>query len=166
MQNFAISATFLYGNLNTDKTKIMHFRPVAKVRTNFVFNIDSKTIDIVDHYKYLGILLNEHLDFTETAEMLSSAAARALGSVINKVRANKDLGYNTFTTLVDRCVAPILLYASGIWGTKYYKCCENVLLRASRFYMGVHRLAAIPGIQGDMGWLDCKSRWKLETLRL
>ncbi len=25
------------------------------------------------------------------------------------------------------------------------------------FFWGVHRLTAIPGIQRDMGWLDCKS---------
>ncbi len=41
--------------------KVMHLRPAAKARTNFVFNIGSKTIDIVDHYKYLGILLRANL---------------------------------------------------------------------------------------------------------
>ncbi len=87
-------------------------------------------------------------------------------TVINKVKSNKDLGYQTYTTLVDSCVVPILTYGSAIWGFKYHKCCENVILRACRFYLGVHRLTAIPGIQGDMGWLDCKSRWRLEMIRL
>ncbi len=152
-------------SINVDKTKVMHFRPVDSNRTNFDFNVNGVSLEIVEQYKYLGILLQENLDFTKTAEMLSGAAGRALGSIINKVKANKDLGYNTFTTLIDRCVMPILLYGSCTWGTKYYKCCEDIILRACRFYMGVHRLAAIPGIQGDMGWLDCKSRWKLEIIR-
>ncbi len=152
-------------SINIDKTKIMHFRPVEREKTDFDFTIDGVTLDIVCQYKYLGILLEEHLDFSKTAEMLAGAAGRALGGIINKVKANKDLGYKTFTTMVDRCVVPILLYGSSTWGTKYYKCCDDILLRASRFYMGVHRLAAIPGIQGDMGWLDCKSRWKLEIIR-
>ncbi len=67
---------------------------------------------------------------------------------------------------------PILAYSSGIWGLKnliglkHFKCCEDVLLRANRYYMGVHRFAPIPGIQRDMGWLDCKSRWAIEAVRL
>ena len=39
-------------------------------------------------------------------------------------------------------------------------------MRACRFYSGVHRLTPIPGIQGDFGWLDCKSRWGIESARL
>ncbi len=30
----------------------------------------------------------------------------------------------------------------------------------------IHRLAPIPGIQGDFGWWDIKSRWDLESIRL
>ncbi len=66
---------------------------------------------------------------------------------------------------MDNCVIPILLYGSGIWGSKVYKVCENVLLRACRFYCGVHRLAPIPAIQGDFGWWDIRSRWILESVR-
>ena len=36
----------------------------------------------------------------------------------------------------------------------------------SWYYMGVHRLTPILGIQGDMGWLDCKNRWVIEIVRL
>ncbi len=61
---------------------------------------------------------------------------------------------------------PVLLYGSGVWVLKYFKCCEDVILRACRYYMGVHRLTPIPGIQGDMGWLDAKSRMTLEIFRL
>ncbi len=106
------------------------------------------------------------MDFSKTAELLASAAGRALGAVINRVKFNKDLGYNTYSTLINSCVVPILLYGSGCWGVKQHKVCEDVLLRAMRFYMGVHRLAAIPGIVGDMGWTDCKDRWAIEIIRL
>ncbi len=128
--------------------------------------VNNSPLELVSDYKYLGILFNEYLDFTKTAELLASAAGRALGGVINKVKCNKDLGYNTFTTLFDSCVMPILLYASGIWGQGKFKSCENVILRACRFYIGVHRLTPIPGIQGDCGWLDFKSRCNLELVRL
>ncbi len=152
--------------INNEKTKIVHFRPKAQERTLHNFDINGVALEIVSEYKYLGVLLDEHLDYEKTAELLSSAAGRALGGVINKVKWNKDLGYKTYTRLIDSCVVPIILYASGVWGQKLYKCCEDVILRACRYYMGVHRLTPIPGIQGDMGWLNCKSRWALEAIRL
>ena len=153
-------------SVNADKTKVMHFRQKNKCRSKRVFKINEACLETVSQYKYLGVLLDEHMDFSKTAELLASSAGRALGSVINKVRLNKDLGFNTYTTLIDSCVMPIILYASGVWGLKSYKICEDVLLRACRFYSGVHRFAPIPGIQGDFGWWDCKSRWKLELIRL
>ena len=61
---------------------------------------------------------------------------------------------------------PILCYGSNVWGKKHYKVCEDVILRACRYYSGVHRLSPIPGIQGDFGWLDCRSRWIIESARL
>ncbi len=134
--------------------------------TDSVFKYDSLPIECVPEYKYLGILLDEHMDFKKTAHLLANSAERALGAVINKVKANKDLGFNSFTTLVESCVCPILSYGSGVWGQKYYKSCEDVILRACRFYSGVHRLTPIPGIQGDFGWLDCRSRWLVKSARL
>ncbi len=153
-------------SVNADKTKVMHFRQKNRNRSSRVFKVDEACLETVSQYKYLGVILDEHMDFAKTAELLANSAGRALGSVINKVKLNKDLGFNTYTTLIDSCVMPIILYASGVWGLKSHKICEDVLLRACRFYSGVHRLAPIPGIQGDFGWWDCKSRCNLELIRL
>ncbi len=153
-------------SVNVNKTKVVHFRQKNKDLSKFVFSINEMPLEYVSNYKYLGIMLNENMDFSKTAELLAAAAGRALGSVINKVKYNKDLGFKTYITLIDSSVAPILLYGSGVWGMKNFKICEDVLLRACRFYSGVHRLTPIPAIQGDFGWLDCRSRWKLESIRL
>ncbi len=112
-------------------------RKINVCRKEF-FKINEACLETVCQYKYLEVLLDEHMDFSKTAELLANSAGRALGSVINKVRLNKDLGFNTYTTL----------------------------LRACRFYSGVHRFAPIPGIQGGFEWWDCKSHWKLELIRL
>ena len=73
-------------SLNKDKTKIMHFRKVRQKRTDFQFTFDNNTLEIVDSYKYLGIMLNEHLNFNVSADVLASAGGRALGSIITKFR--------------------------------------------------------------------------------
>ncbi len=153
-------------SVNTDKTKIMHFRNKNVPVTDHVFMINNLPLECVNEYKYLGIIMDQFMNFDKTAEMLSSSAGRALGAIINKVRVNKDLGFNSYTTLIENCVSPILQYSSGVWGSKTYKNCEDVILRACRFYCGVHRLTPIPGIQGDFDWLDCRSRSILESVRL
>ncbi len=152
--------------VNVDKTKIMHFRNKNMILTNVNFTINGQSLEIVEQYKYLGIIMDEHAGFQKTADLLAGSAGRALGSVINKIKANKDLGFKSYTTLFDSCVAPILLYGSGVWGLKSYKVCEDLVLRACRFYSGIHRLAPIPGIQGDFGWWDVRSRHILEAIRL
>ncbi len=75
----------------------MHFRGSTIPPTNFVFKYDSLPIECVSEYKYLGILLDEHMDFKKTAHLLANSAGRALGAVINKDKANKDLGFNTLS---------------------------------------------------------------------
>ncbi len=54
---------------------------------------------IVDKYKYLGIILQEHLDFNVTASVLASAAGRALGAIISKFKSFKNAGFNTFSKM-------------------------------------------------------------------
>ena len=44
-------------NINTDKTKIMQFRTPSVVRTDYIFTCRESQIEIVDKYRYLGILL-------------------------------------------------------------------------------------------------------------
>ena len=138
--------------INYDKTNVVHFRRRNKALTKEIFKCGSEILKVVSQYKYLGIILNEFLNFNNTADMLASAAGRALGSIIGKAKNNKDLGYHAFTTLYNNCVVPVMDYASAVWGRKTYKICDNVQLRACRFHMGISRLAPIPGIVGDMGW--------------
>ena len=48
--------------VNTDKTNIVHFRKKNTRITRFNFYFDGIVLNIVDRYKYLGTMLQEHLD--------------------------------------------------------------------------------------------------------
>ncbi len=48
-------------SLNTDKTQIVHFRTQSHSNTQYVFKYHYD-IKLVPLYKYLGLVLNEHLD--------------------------------------------------------------------------------------------------------
>jgi hypothetical protein len=86
--------------------------------------------------------------------------------MISKFKAVKDLGFRTYTSLFENCVAPILDYCSGVWGHKVYKKADSVQNRAIRFYLGVHCYAPISAINGEIGWDICQTRWKGNMFRL
>ncbi len=47
----------------------------------------------VEKYKYLGVILNEYIEYDTTATILSETVGRALGAVIAKTRHFSDLGF-------------------------------------------------------------------------
>ncbi len=67
-------------------------------------------LNIVDKYKYLGTILNEHLDFSVTSSVLSGVAGRALGAVISEFKWLKNVGFNTFDKMFQISVVPIIDY--------------------------------------------------------
>ncbi len=154
--------------INPSKSKIVHFRNAPKQRTDYKFKLcnNGPDLEIVANYKYLGIFMDEFLTFKNATEILSAAAGRALGGMINKYRHLKEMSYKTYTKLYENLVCSVMDYSCAIWGTKNYDCMEYVHRRAIRFFTGVHRLSPIPGYVGDMGWISNRIRWKLETIRL
>ena len=63
--------------MNADKTNVMHFRHKRTTCTKFNFKFDHNELKIVDRYKYLGIILQENLDYNVTTSVLAGAAGRA-----------------------------------------------------------------------------------------
>ena len=151
--------------VNTKKTKIVHFRVKSQAKTDFGFIFNNEVVECVEKYKYLGIYLDEHLDFRSTATILANSATRALGALFSKFRKNKGIGFSTFSTLFHSGIAPILDYASAIWGFQQYSQIDSVQNKALRFFLGVHRFATTAAVIGDTGWIDCNTRRKINLLR-
>ena len=78
--------------VNVNKTGVIHFRKPRVERTNFVFSFDSDIVQVVDRYKYLGLVFHEYLDFNVTSDVLAEAGGRALGAVYNQYKRNKGFG--------------------------------------------------------------------------
>ena len=72
--------------MNFEKSKIVHFRRKNVTRTEFPFHFGENELDIIDLYTYLGIILDEYLNYDVTAQMLSQSSGRALGGIINKLK--------------------------------------------------------------------------------
>ena len=87
-------------SVNHLKSKIVHFRKVRVSITDFSFTFQNKTVDIVQKYKYLGLILEEHLDFKASINEPCSKGGRALGACISKFKTLKDVGYITYKKIV------------------------------------------------------------------
>ena len=144
--------------LNVEKSKIVHFRRKNVTRTEFPFHFGENELEIIDRYKYLGIIIDEYLNYDVTAQMLSESAGRALGGIINKFKSLKGMGFRTFEKMYLTGVTSVAEYAADIWGFKDISACNTVQNRAMRYYMGVHRFAPIAGMRGDFGWSCTKYR--------
>ncbi|MEW8544936.1 MAG: reverse transcriptase family protein, partial [Candidatus Thiodiazotropha sp.] len=147
--------------INMDKTKVIHYRNPSKQRTDFSFTFANQRIDVISSYRYLGLVLEEHLNYDVTAKAVAKAASRALGLVISKSKSAGGLPYSVFTKLYDTVVWPTISYGASIWGTKEYSCINAVQNRACRYFLGVGKYAPNNGVNGDMGWMPpVIKQWK------
>ena len=138
--------------VNCSKSNIIHFRCPSVSQTNFVFKYGDSTLQVVDRYTYLGLLLSEHLDFEMTAHFVAQSASRALGLLISKCELAGGLPFNVYTKLYDSVVYPVISYGAGIWGCKSYLCINAVQNRAMRFFLGVEKYTPVAALEGEMGW--------------
>ena len=153
--------------INTNKTKIVHFRRKGVKETDVQFMIANSKIETVSKYKYLGITLNYSINTDVVIKPLHGVAGRALSQVLSKTKDNYDLGNGSFTRLVESCVLPILDYACGEWnvGLKTVKL-DQIQSKAIRFYLGLPRTSPTLSLNSEMGWTPRLVRRDVETIRL
>ena len=119
---------------NLEKSNVVHFRNSSVPRTNCEFHIGNLDNNRVDRYRYLGIVLNEFLDFSVTARVVADAAHRALGLLISKDKIQGGMPYKVFTKLYNALVQPIINYGVAIWGYKEFSSINAVHISPCRYF--------------------------------
>ncbi len=132
------------------KTKIIHYRKSTVEWCDHLFKFGHTDVEYCDKYRYLGLELNEFLDFSHSVNLLSDSSGRALGAVISRYYSANGLHYKTFTKLYNNMVEPVMDYASSIWGFKDYNKNNVVQHRAMRTFLGVGKYTAIPALYGEL----------------
>ena len=138
--------------VNPQKSNVIHFRPKCIPRCPFIFMCGDSVITTTGQYKYLGLIINEYMDYSITAKFVSQSANRALGLVIAKVKSFGGVPYNVYTKLYDSVVCPVITYGAAIWGTESFSCINAVQQRAARFFLNVGRYTPNAAVSGDIGW--------------
>ena len=104
----------------TDKTKVIHFRRASDPISTFNFKLGDNNIGLLNSYKYLGLELNENLDYSDSAQILSDAGSCALGALTFKNIKTQGLHFDTYTQLYNSTVTPVVDYAAAVWASKTY----------------------------------------------
>ena len=147
--------------INGTKSNIVHFRTPSVPRTDTVFTIGDVNLDVVESYKYLGLILSEFLDFSKTAKAVAKSAHRALGLIIAKAKSFGGLPYNVFYKLYESIVCPVIMYGAPIWGTECFSCIQAVHNRAARYFLNVGKYTPVAAVNGDTAWYPMECRlWK------
>ena len=68
----------------------------------FQFNCEDSNIEYTDNYRYLGLILNEYLDYSVTAKYVAQSAARALGLLISKFKQAGGMPFDVLKMLCDK----------------------------------------------------------------
>ncbi|MES9880789.1 MAG: reverse transcriptase family protein [Sedimenticola sp.] len=148
-------------NINPTKSNIVQFRNPSVMISDFIFNVNGNVVSYASQYKYLGLVLSEHLDFNITAKTVAQSAGRALGLLIAKSKTLGGLQYDVFTKLYESIVCPVILYGAAIWGTRSYTCINAVHNRAARYFLNVGRYTPNAAVNGDIGWQPIEVQcWK------
>ena len=150
---------------NIDKTKVIHFSRASDPISTFNFKLSDNNISLVNSYKYLGLELNENLNYSYGAQILSDAGSRALGALTFKYIKTQGLHFDTYTKLYNSTVTPVVDYFAAVWASKTYACCENVQHKAIRTFLGTGKKSPLPAIDGDMGWTPVHIRQQKEIVR-
>ena len=100
--------------INYTKSKVMIFNNGSRL-SNVKFFIDETELEIVRHYKYLGIMLSLNGKFTQALLDLTRRGQKAffkLKNIFNNIPCSAPNCMHIF----DHTVKPVLLYASEIVG--------------------------------------------------
>ena len=112
--------------VNENKTQVVHFRSKRSDVTNYRLIYNGKEIEIKNNYRYLGVILDDHLHLSHCTQTLAHAAGRALGAIISKFKSLRNVGYKTFTNLFSSGVQPILEYSAVVWGFQKANYIDNI----------------------------------------
>ena len=144
--------------INVEKCGVMHVRKKGVKRTEVKFYVGGDEVKVVEEYKYLGCVVNEHLQSARMAEERAKAGTRALGDWLRRCRATVgEVKGSTFMKLTEILVESVLQYGAELWRCGgQLRPVENVQMRAATIFLGAERLHPLVSLQFEMNMLPVK----------
>ena len=124
-------------SLNSGKTELLIFRhPNKKINYDFKIKIDGKKIIPSKYVKYLGVLIDAHLNWSFHLNLLASKLSRANGML---ARIRHYVSEDTLRSIYFGIFSSILSYGSQVFGQinsknfRRIECLQNKAIRIINF---------------------------------
>ena len=151
--------------VNISKTKVIVFNKSGRILKGFAFNFLQTNVEVVQEYKYLGIVFRASGVFSNAVKYLCNKALKAV-FCIRKALMSESMNTELYLTIYQHCVKPILLYCSEIWSLDFivnkndltqieqrYELLqsEKIQVRFLKSVMGVHKYASNNAVRSEFG---------------
>ena len=144
--------------VNVNKTKVMIFRKAGNIRRNIRFTYKNEILEIVNNFKYLGIIFTTGGSFKSTYEALHGQALKAMFKLKSYIVKFPNMSIIHQLNLFDKLVEPVLSYGCEIWGMENANILENIYLQFCKQLLGVRRQTQNNFIYGELGQFPLKIR--------
>ena len=121
-----------------------------KKKENIQFKLNDSVIEIVDKYKYLGIVLFYYGNLKHAAEHMYQKRLKAIFSLKSKILDYDSISKTLKLKLFDTLIRPILTYGAEVWICDYNirektldtLPFEKIQNRFCKYLLGVHKKAS------------------------
>ena len=149
---------------NLDKSNVMVFGINKSQQDHNKFYLGEKKLEIVEYYKYLGLLLDKNFGWkAHKAKILDKARKRM--KALCGLGLKEGISARAMLRGWQVLVRPILEYGAEIWGEREWKEGENLQLDMGRRVLGVSKMTTKEVIQGELGLGKISSRRRELRLR-
>ena len=148
-------------SVNYTKTKVLIFG--ARNIQRFHFHLDNNTIDIVDTFKYLGVIFSNSRSFLKARMHVVQQARKAMHLLYKRIR-HFNLPLKLQIKLFDHTIVPILLYGSETWGFENTDIIETVHNEFLRKITNLRKSTPIYILHAELGRFPLEINIKIRLI--
>ena len=137
--------------INAEKTKVVIYRMGGHVAKHERWFLGKERLEIVNSYKYLGMVLSTKLSSTAAQADLAHRAKAGLVQIVKSLRKINSVNPLVFFKLFDSRIQPMLLYSSEVWGFNDCQTIESVQVRGMKMFCNVPTATPNATLYGDCG---------------
>jgi len=137
--------------VNSSKTKVTIFSK-RKPRNMPKFTFNNDALEIVDDFKYLGVVFKSNSHFNMCKLNLKEQSTKAMFALLSKGRTLQ-LPVDIMLEMFEKTVLPIMLYGCEVWGYGKNDMLDTVFLRFCKHLLGVKTSTPNCMVYGELGCL-------------
>ena len=129
-----------------------------------LFNVGEETVSIIKQAKYLGVMVDQHLNWKEQISTIKKKVSRGIGML---KYSKKYLPLLTIQSMYKSLEEPYFRYCCPVWGscgTTAINELQKLQNRAVRIVTNSRYDASVKPIIKKLGWLTVSEIIRMETI--